>query len=132
MIFFVLSNQGSRGYDIHSGILSLANHGCNGTHNIAADPSYNITELSADPSKLPNAHYSKGHFDRVFNPVVERHLPHFIGGYDIATRDISKGEEILDNYLTSVSTEEEWEGLVMQLRSMCEAENMTKESTRGA
>lgn len=108
------------------------NHGCNGTHNIAGDPSYDITEITADPTKLPSAHYSKGRFDQVFNPVVERHLPHFIGGYDTAIRDISEGEEILDNFLTSVSTEEDWELLVRQLRSMCEGEYKTKEYTIGA
>ena len=81
-------------------LTSLSPH----SHNIAADPSYHITELLADSSKLPNACYSKGLVNHVFNPVIECYLPHFIGGYDIAIGDISKGKEILDNYLTSIET----------------------------
>jgi len=126
-LLLLLSTQGTTGYDIHSSILSSVNHGCNGTHNIAADPSYAITELTADPSTLPSVHYSKGSWENVFNPVVERHLPHRIGGYDIAVRDISTGEEILDNYLASVSTAEDWAALVSQLRSSCEAERRLEE-----
>jgi len=77
-----------RGYSANSNILSLANHGCNGTHTITVPyPSCRgLTELTVDPSKLPttNARYnSKESFSssQLFNPGVERHLPLLTGGY---------------------------------------------------
>jgi len=77
-----------RGYSANSNILSLANHGCNGTHTITVPyPSCRgLTELTVDPSKLPTtyARYnSKGSFSssQLFNPGVERHLPLLTGGY---------------------------------------------------
>jgi hypothetical protein len=118
---------------MHSSILSLVNHGCNGTHNIAADDSFDdITEVTADSRKLldgyPALHYSKGRWENVFNPIVERHLPHLIGGYDVATRDISKGEEIFENFLATVSTQDDWTYWVEHLRAACEAERAAASS----
>jgi len=127
---------GSRGYGANSNILSLANHGCNGTHTITVPyPSCRgLTELTADPSKLPtsNARYnSKGRFpsSQLFNPVVERHLPHLTGGYYIADRDLSAGDEILDNYLASVTLKDNWENVVKELRRLCEGEYYTRKNS---
>jgi hypothetical protein len=118
---------------MHSSLLSLANHGCNGTHNIAADDSFiDITELTVDPTKLHGCHSSskcsKGRWENVFNPIVERHLPHLVGGYDIATRDISKGEEILENLLEVIKTQDDWTYWVEHLRASCLADSAASSS----
>lgn len=112
---------------MHSSILSLVNHGCHGTHNIGADlDDESITEETADAEKMPAGHlaarYSKGRWENIFNPIVERHLPHLIGGYDVALRDIAKGEEILENLLSGVNTQEDWKYWVEHLRRTCGAE----------
>lgn len=114
-------------------MLSVLNHGCNGTQSIlVSDPScLNLTELTADPTKLPagGSHYNSiGRFPstQLFNPVVERHLPHLLGKYFIAQRDISAGEEIVDNYLTSISLQKDWEDVVKRLRNLCEEEYYTR------
>ena len=127
---------GSRGYSANSNILSLANHGCNGTHAITVpNPSCRgLTELTADPSKLPtsNARYnSKGRFpsSQLFNPVVERHLPLLTGGYYIADRDLSAGNEVLDNYLASVTLKDDWENVVKELRRLCEGDYYTRKNS---
>jgi len=123
---------GSTGYDMHSSILSLVNHGCNGTYNIGSDDEESITEETADAENLPYGHsarqYSKGRWENVFNPIVERHLQHLIGGYDVAIRDIAKGEEVLENVLSDINTEEDWKYWVDRLQKICQAEHISSMS----
>jgi hypothetical protein len=56
---------------------------------------------------------------------VERHLSHLVGGYDIATRDISKGEEILENLLEVIK---DWTYWVEHFRGSCLAESAAASS----
>lgn len=55
----------------------------------------------------------------IFNPVVDRHL--FFSG-DKSVRNISAGEEILDNYLAFVGGEEYWANDITHLRAQCAGE----------
>eukprot|EP00591_Stephanopyxis_turris_P010009 CAMPEP_0195509728 /NCGR_PEP_ID=MMETSP0794_2-20130614/2585_1 /TAXON_ID=515487 /ORGANISM="Stephanopyxis turris, Strain CCMP 815" /LENGTH=880 /DNA_ID=CAMNT_0040637019 /DNA_START=160 /DNA_END=2802 /DNA_ORIENTATION=+ len=120
---------GDSGYDVHSSILAFVNHGCNGLYNINSDSNFEMTEGNANPKEMPSAHYPKAYWKDVFNPVAERHLPHMIGDIDIALRDIKAGEELLDNYLTSVSTEENWAYIVDDLVALCEKQSSTSAAT---
>lgn len=96
------------------------------------DPScQDLTELTADPTKLPNGgtHYNSiGRFPsaQLFNPVVERHLLHLVGKYFVALRDISAGEELVVNYLSSTILQKDWEDVVTRLRYKCEEEFYTR------
>ena len=96
-------------------------HGCDGSFNINADPSVKITENTVDPDNPPEFQYSKGQSKTCFNPVIDRHLPHLVGGLDVALRDIEAGEEILDNYLTLVSSKADWKDLVKRLKEECKS-----------
>lgn len=107
------------GFDLPSSLIGLINHGCNGTRNVGTDPSFEMTEFTVDPSRMPESHYPKGYWKDVFNPVVERHLAHLIGGFDVACRDIKAGEEILENYLALVTSEDDWESTVNDLIDKC-------------
>jgi spermidine synthase len=110
---------GETGYDISSSLLMFINHGCNGTWNVNSEDSWTLTEQNADPEHFETRTYSKGSAGHVFNPVIARHLPHLMGGYDIATRDIQAGEEILDSFLTTIGSAESWAEVVKELRAAC-------------
>jgi len=112
---------GEQCYDAYSSFLSLINHGCNGSYNVNSNVDGTITEDNADPSNMPSITYGKGYSKRVINPVRARHIPHLIGGYDIALRGIKAGEELLDNYLSSIATEESWAETVELLKKFCAA-----------
>lgn len=99
------------------------------------DPScQDLTELTADPNKLPNGgtlFNSLGRFPsaQVFNPVVERHLLHLEGKYFVALRDISVGEELVANYLSSITLLNDWSDVVTSLRYKCEEEYYTRQNS---
>lgn len=90
------------------------NHGCNGTYNTGVNS--DVTEFTADIVRIPE---SLNWRTRVFNPVVDRNLRHFTSGADVAMRSIKAGEEILDNYLAFVGTDDDWEYDVKSLREQC-------------
>lgn len=90
-----------------------------------------LTELTADPTRLPKGgtyFNSIGRFPsaQIFNPVVERHLLHLVGKYFVALRDISAGEELVVNYLASITLQNDWEDVVNRLRNKCEEEFYTR------
>mmetsp|Transcript_35793 Transcript_35793/g.35996 ORF Transcript_35793/g.35996 Transcript_35793/m.35996 type:complete len:82 (+) Transcript_35793:125-370(+) len=80
-----------------------------------------MTEDTVDPETPPEFQYAKGSFKTLFNPVIDRHLPHLVGGLDVALRDIEAGEEIFDNYLTLVSNKADWKELVKGLKAQCKS-----------
>ena len=109
-----------------SSTLSLVNHGCRGAWNVIPDEDWFLTEQDVNPHNMTNdarcTRYAKGPeapLRQAFNPVIARHMTHIIGGYDVATRDIASGEEILANYLTSIGSAETWEETVTELQEFC-------------
>jgi hypothetical protein len=100
---------------VDSGALTFVNHGCKGTNNIGVVTAFD--EESADTNVMPNEVGGKSHDGTsIFNPVVDRHLT--FGGF-MSNRAIQAGEEILDNYLAFVSSEEDWADYVISLRNQC-------------
>jgi len=117
---------GEESYDVSSSTLSLVNHGCRGAWNVIPDEDWFLTEQDVNPHNMTNdarcTRYAKGPeapLRQAFNPVIARHMTHIIGGYDVATRDIASGEEILANYLTSIGSAETWEETVTELQEFC-------------
>jgi hypothetical protein len=117
---------GKISYDVSSSPLAFVNHGCKGTWNVSPDEDWVLTEENVSPSNITNdarsTKYAKGpeaSLRQPFNPVIARHMPHLIGGYDFATRDIAAGEELLVNFLTSVGSAETWAEVVAELQELC-------------
>jgi hypothetical protein len=107
--------------------LLFVNHGCNGSWNVNSDAAWDLTEVDADPDNMVDRTFAKGKGGEIFNPVIARHIPHLIGGYDVATRDIKAGEEILDNFLTTVSSAETWAEVVKDLQKLCKGQESAAE-----
>jgi hypothetical protein len=100
---------------VDSGALTFVNHGCKGRYNVGVVTAFD--EETVTTHVMPDEVSGKSHEGTsVFNPVVDRHLI-FYG--DMSNRDIQAGEEILDNYLAFVSSEEDWGDYVISLRNQC-------------
>ena len=117
---------GEISYDVSSSLLAYVNHGCDGTWNVIPDEDWNLTEHDVSPTIMTNnaqsIKYAKGPAAsqrQAFNPVTARHIPHLIGRYDFAIRDIQPGEEFLVNYLTRVGNAETWAEIVTELHEIC-------------
>jgi spermidine synthase len=103
---------------VDSSIVTFVNHGCNGTFNIGIATDFD--EFTTDTRTPPAALMGQSHTGTsVFNPVIDRHL--FYSG-DVSLRDIDAGEEILDNYLNFIGSQEAWEDDVNDLRKQCSGE----------
>lgn len=74
---------------------TFINHGCAGSNNVGHN--LTITEENANPKKIPPEILEDNLAGVVYNPAAARQS-HF---YSSASplRDITKGEELLDNYL---------------------------------
>jgi SET domain-containing protein len=100
---------------VDSGLLTFANHGCNGTYNIGVVTDFD--EFTANTDVLPDEQSGKSHEGTtIFNPFVDRHLTH---STVMNIRDIKAGEEILSNYLDFSSDEKFWADDVVDLRNIC-------------
>mmetsp|Transcript_15310 Transcript_15310/g.30965 ORF Transcript_15310/g.30965 Transcript_15310/m.30965 type:complete len:123 (+) Transcript_15310:89-457(+) len=106
-------------YVVDSGRLLFANHGCDGKDNYG--PHYSFTEKTVDVESIP-----EGLFEEIppYNPVIERHMRHFIcSGRDRTSRIIGVGEEVLTNYLTYAGKNlVDWKYDVLSLRGQCEGD----------
>jgi len=113
-------------YGVDASILTFANHGCNGSHNIdqwtsPRDTEGNfITEENFSMERLKVERVDR----EVYDPYVDRHLPHIINEIEYATRDIVAGEEILCNYVDYTSNDEELGADVALLRAVCNGEKI--------
>jgi len=97
---------------VDSSILTFANHGCNGQYNIGEVTEFN--EFTANTEVMPEN--VRGKKSSKFSPVIDRHLFH----HSIqAIKDMSAGDEILDNYIVFTSDEEDWAADVVALRNEC-------------
>jgi len=139
-------------YYVDSGSAAFVNHGCNGTSNmggltakVKGDPAHarytnnvrHVDETGLDPASddLASLVFGKdgdggsggssmvGAFNP-FNPVRDRHLPAIGGGYDVATRDIAKGEELFSNYMLYEASVEGLSDAVRELGAQCRGEEV--------
>ena len=98
-----------------SSIIAFVNHGCRGQYNVGEETDED--EFSVDRDEPIEALTGKSHTGTsIYNPIIDRHLLN-IG--DMSVEDIEAGDEILDNYLAFVGSEDEWEEDVENLRAMC-------------
>jgi predicted ABC-class ATPase len=100
---------------VDSGVITFVNHGCKGAYNVGEITAFDEDTVNTDV--MPDEVGGKSHEGTsIFNPVIDRHL-FFMG--DMSNRDIQAGEEILDNYLAFVSSEDYWAKDVIELRNQC-------------
>lgn len=115
---FVSDYFGAPCYSVDASILTFLNHGCNNSNNVSPLEPFFVTEMTADPKKMPRELEYAPFELAVYNPFVRRNHWNFQHAGDVARRDIPAGEEILDSYL-SYYTEHEWERAVLSLRAQC-------------
>jgi len=110
-----------RGFDefgVDSSILCFANHGCNGSHNID-EWNYNDSENNLTEKNVTLEQIKKDNFRPVYDPYIDRHLPHMFNDIEYASRDIKAGEELLCNYVDYSSNEDEFVKDMADLRAVC-------------
>jgi len=107
---------GAPSFEVDSGVLTFQNHGCNRTYNVGFETS--VTELTADPEKLPPELDEKSYESVLYNPFVDRNYLYITNSLEVL-RDIKAGEECLDNFLAFLH-DENWKWGVENYKSMCE------------
>jgi hypothetical protein len=97
--------------------LTFINHGCNSTFNVGIFT--DINEFTADiqcPPAWLFLETTEGVAD-IYNPANTRSPSRFAS---LSThRDMKSKEEFLDNYLSFIGSEENWEEDILGLRSQC-------------
>ena len=107
---------------IDSGIMLFMKHGCNGTTNYGYidDDGYEVfTEMNTEHHNLTEVTERLINKALAFSPVYERNLRHALNSGDYALRDISKGKEVLTNYLEFARDPETLIEYVETLRKIC-------------
>jgi hypothetical protein len=106
---------GTPAYIIETSKLLFINHGCNGTGLMGGDDHngghFVLTELTADPDKVPDEIETGGVEAAFYNPFAERNHWLYVGAFDTLQRDMKVGAELLDNYLRYLTTDNWQEGL---------------------
>lgn len=97
-------------------MLCFINHGCNsGDNNVGY--SIAVTQATVDPITVP---FDLNKFE-AYNPVVDRQVQFHFYSSALPLRPISKGEELLENYLTMCGKSKEyWDFCVHDLRDLCD------------
>jgi hypothetical protein len=95
---------------VESGILTFANHGCNGTHNVGVKSEFH--EWNVDINDIPIEYVDHS---EPYNPARERSL---LVEKLTSLKDLKAGDELADNYL-SYGGEDYFEDNVVQLRTDC-------------
>jgi len=98
--------KGTTEYYVDSTILTFANHGCNGTINIASKD-YNETESTPV----------------IYDPYYDRHTRHSVNDQEYATRLIATGEEILCDY-SDLAEGDNAEDFQKSIDRMCKQEEV--------
>jgi hypothetical protein len=104
--------------------MTFANHGCNGTNNFRAKREWNemYPIMDGDNQKpciqcMKNVYVSS---DLYYDPYHERHYPMWQCQSLVANRDIDMGEEVLDNYVDYIGTDESlWFEFLDELQHVC-------------
>jgi hypothetical protein len=106
---------------VMSHFLTFVNHGCNGTSNLGergVDPS-NHTEWSVDLDEDIPKDLRSEFVDR-YNPNNDRNVVKYSTNC-VAARDITRGEELYDNYI-NYGGDEFFPEMVQELRNQCSGE----------
>jgi len=110
---FASDHFGARSYDVDPDIATFVNHGCNGTTNVGTWEHANLTENSAheygERLRLDN--------DGTYNPAKDRMIRSHGCTESIAMRNIFRGEEIFNNYMTFEA--DDLEAYAASLREEC-------------
>lgn len=125
--------QGEPSSSVDSGILTFVNHGCNGTYNIGVvlGESEATVEVGTPVTTVYDARSD------VYNPRWERGYHSVDCAGLVAIRDISAGDEILDNYLIFGGgyDQQDFDENLSDLKSMCRGEgglvHIYEESEKG-
>jgi len=111
------------------------NHGCNKTFNfgpifyvlnrranITTDEydQFMLSEEEIDPNEPPEGIDNR---KALFNPLVDRHLEHYMSTYEGSVRNISKGQELFTNYVYFYG-KDSWSYGIQELRSQCRGETV--------
>lgn len=134
----ILNAKGVPEWHVESGVLMMANHGCNGTQNagprkfsecagcereIHNSDFEELNESTTDIETLKMA-VSAPNEGFGYDPVIDRHLTQYTSGNDFALRDLKAGEEIFTNYLPYTMSKTEWIFEVNELRKVCGMPNL--------
>jgi len=121
------ASSGISDYFVDSGLLTFANHGCDGAWNfIFANTEMRenrlggrVTERNARPE-----HYDMWQPERdIFDPYMDRHMVHNNNGVPIAAHDLKAGDELLDNYVFYASESESWYTYSQYLSKICDGKD---------
>ena len=106
---------------VDPGIFTFANHGCNRSYNIGTPTveTESSIELGVEATTIYDA------TNEFFNPYSERRYFSLDHNSMRAVRDISAGEEILDNYLIfgGGQDQEDFDDNLRELQQMCSGGN---------
>jgi hypothetical protein len=102
--------QGEPECATNSGILTFANHGCNGTYNIGLKSEFH--ELNVDINNIPKQYVNHA---EPYNPAKERNL---LLVQAVSHKDLKAGDELADNYMP-YGGEKYFESMVVELRTVC-------------
>lgn len=119
VLLLVAIKQGAPEVVVDSCIITFVNHGCRGTYNVGTET--DVDEFTADPNVPIEALNGRLHHTGgcIFDPVIDRHL--FRMG-DVSNKDIKAGDEILENYLAFIGSEDYWAEATGDLRKQCSGE----------
>jgi hypothetical protein len=115
---------GRPAYIIETSKLVFINHGCNGTGLMGSDDHTGgnfwteLTELTANPHKVPDEIETGGVEAAFNNPFAERNHWLYVGAFDTLQQDMAVGGELLDNYLRYLTTDN-WEEGLADYRAQC-------------
>jgi len=110
--------RGHDEYCVDASILCFANHGCNGSHNID-DWQYNESNDYLTERNVTLEQIKQENLRPIYDPYIDRHLPHVFNDIEYALRDIKAGEELLCNYVDYSSNDDEFGEEMATLRAMC-------------
>lgn len=107
---------GDAGFSVDPSIMTFINHGCNGTYNMGTVTS--VTELDADPIDFPPELLNYILETTVYSPFIDRNNLVYLNGHDFLRRDVLKGEELKDNYLSYLN-EYNWQSGLADYKAQC-------------
>lgn len=115
--------RGKEEYGVDASIMTFSNHGCNGTHNVDGEEYWYEESLSMTEENFNIDNYKEDiELRDVYDPALDRHIPHMINSIEYVVRDIEAGEEIVSNYLSYTARRLHLPDNVSKLRAICNGE----------
>jgi hypothetical protein len=113
---------GDDGTVVDSGILTFANHGCNGTYNMGQTlSSHEMSAPDANGNHQPPLELLQDEKHTIYDVFYDRSHWIFESASDVMRVDVASGSELLDNYLPFYV---DWEDGVNDLRSQCQGQTV--------